>query len=132
MTEPRGLIGLGLAGQLAKRLGVPSRTGDSNLAGGNGFANAIAIGQFQFYVRANSQTSARTYIMTSVAEVGSEYQIFNIGGLTGGTTADIYPPSGGTFNVNGGATATMTQIATGKGIMLVAITASTFDAFLTA
>ncbi len=132
MVEPRGLIGVGMSGQLAKRLGVPSRATDANLAGGNGYAAATAVGQFQFYVRANAQTSARTYIMTSVAEIGSEYQVFNIGGLTGGTTVDLYPPAGGTFNVNGGATATMTQIATGKGIMLVAITASTFDAFLTA
>jgi hypothetical protein len=130
MPVPRYLIGLGMPAQLAKRLGLPAGAGDANTAGGNGYAAATAIGQFQFYVRANSQTSARTYIMTSVAEPGSEYSIFNIGGLTGGTTADIYPPSGGTFNVNGGATATMTQIATGKGIFLVAITASTFDAFL--
>ena len=130
MTNPRGLIGLGMPAQLAKRIGFASGSDASNLAGGNGYSAAVAVGQFQFYVRANSQTSARTYIMTSVAEVGSEYRIFNIGGLTGGTTTDLYPPSGGTFNVNGGATATMTQIATGKGLFLIAITASTFDAFL--
>jgi hypothetical protein len=121
-----------LAGQLAKRLGIPSRATDANLAGGNGFAAATAIGQFQFYVRANSQTAARTYTMPTNAEVGSEYIVFNIGGLTGGTTADIYPPAGGMFNIGNTATATMTQIATGKGLMLIAITASTFDAFLTA
>ena len=130
MTSPRGLIGLGLPAQLAKRLGIGSGTTDANLNGGANFAGATAIGQFQFYVRANAQTSLNVYQMPTNAEVGSEYAIFNIGGLTGGVTANVYPPAGGTFNVNGGATATLTAIATGKGIFLVAVTASTYDAFL--
>lgn len=128
MTSPRGLIGLGLAAQLAKRLGLASATGDANLNGGAAFATAVAIGQFQFYVRANAQNGAFVYQMPSNAEQGSEFMIFNIGA----TGAAVYPPTGGTFNVNAGATATLSAIATGKGIMLVAVTASTFDAFLTA
>jgi hypothetical protein len=128
MTEPRGLIGVGLAAQLAKRLGVPARATDANLNGGAAFASATAIGQFQFYVRANAQAGANVYILTSVAEVGSEYQIFNIGSVAG----SIYPPVGGTVNVNAGATATLVAVATGKGIFLVAVSASTYDAFLTA
>jgi hypothetical protein len=132
MTNPRGLIGLGLPGQLAKRLGIPSGTGDANLNGGAAFASAVAIGQFQFYVRANAQNAAYIYQMPNNGEIGSEYMIFNIGA----TGAAVYPPtiSGGTgtFNVNAGATATLSAIATGKGIFLVCITASTYDAFLTA
>lgn len=132
MTEPRGLIGLGLPGQLAKRLGIAARTTDANLNGGAAFASATAIGQFQFYVRANAQAGANVFQMPNNAEVGSEFQIFN----TGSVAANVYPPtiSGGTgvFNVNAGATATLTAVATGKGIMLIAVTASTYDAFLTA
>lgn len=132
MVEPRGLIGVGMAGQLAKRLGIPSRSTDANLNGGAAFASAAAIGQFQFYVRGNAQNAAYIYQMPNNAEVGSEYSFFNIGA----TGAAIYPPtiSGGTgtFNVNGGATATLTAVATGKGCFLVAVTASTFDVLLSA
>jgi hypothetical protein len=130
MVEPRGLIGVGMASQLAKRLGIPARSTDANLNGGANFAAAAAIGQFQFYVRANAAASANFFIMPNNAEVGSEFQIFNIG--AGAATCLLYPPAGGTFNVNAGATATQTVIATGKGIFLIAITATTFDAFLTA
>jgi hypothetical protein len=130
MVSPRGLIGLGMATQLAKRLGIASGTADANLNGGASFAAATAIGQFQFYVRANAQSSANVFQMPNTAEIGSEYTIFNTGSVAG----SIYPPTitGGTgvFNVNGGATATLTSIATGKGVFLVAVTASTFDAFL--
>jgi|SRR5580704_1227938 hypothetical protein len=129
MVEPRGLIGVGMPSQLAKRLGIPARTTDSNLNGiGTTFAGAAAIGQFQFYVRANAQSTAIGYVMPNNAEVGSDYMIFN----TGAVTAEIWPPSGGTFNVAAGATATGTSLAVGKGMFLIAVTASTFDAFLTA
>lgn len=130
MTSPRGLMGFGLAAQLAKRLGVASATGDANLNGGAAFSSATAIGQFQFYVRANAQSSANIYQMPNSAEVGSEYTIFNTGSVAG----SLYPPTitggTGTFNVNAGATATLTSIATGKGVFLVAVTASTFDVLL--
>lgn len=130
MTSPRGLMGFGLAAQLAKRLGIASATGDANLNGGAAFSSATAIGQFQFYIRANAQSSANVYIMPNSAEVGSEYTIFNTGSVAG----SLYPPTitggTGTFNVNAGATATLTSIATGKGVFLVAVTASTFDVLL--
>lgn len=136
MVNPRGLIGLGMAAQLAKRLGTPSGTGDSNLNGGANLAGATAIGQFQFYVRANAQTSLNVYQLPNNAEVGSEYTVFNIGGITGGVTANVYPPTitggTGTINVAGGATATLTAVVSGKSAFFVAVTASTFDAFLTA
>ena len=132
MVEPRGLIGVGMPAQLAKRLGVPARTTDSNLVGGAAFSSAAAIGQFQFYVRANTANAAYLYQLPNNAEVGSEFTIFNIGT----TGAGVYPPtiSGGTGTVNvaAGATATLVAVATGKGITLIAITASTYDAFLTA
>jgi hypothetical protein len=132
MTYPRGLMGLGLAAQLAKRLGLDSSAGGANLNGGAAFATAAAIGQFQFYVRANAQTGAATYQLPPNAEIGSEYTIFNLGGITGGVTANVYPPVGGTINVAAGATATLTAIVSGKSAFFVAVTASTFDAFLTA
>jgi hypothetical protein len=132
MVNPRGLIGVGMAAQLAKRLGLPADTASANTNGGAAFSSATAIGQFQFYVRANAQNALYIYQMPNNAEVGSEYVIFNIGA----TGAAVYPPtiSGGTgtFNINAGATATLTAIATGKGMFLIAVTASTFDAFLTA
>jgi hypothetical protein len=132
MVEPRGLIGVGMPGQLAKRLGIPSRATDANLNGGAAFSSAAAIGQFQFYVRANAQASANVYQMPNNAEIGSEYTIFNTGSVAG----SVYPPTitggTGTFNVNAGATATLISVATGKGVFVVAVTASTYDAFLTA
>lgn len=130
MTGPGQLMLLGLPGQLAKRLGVAAGTRESNLNGGAAFASAQAIGQFQFYVRANAQTSLNVYQLPSNAEIGSQYVIFNIGGITGGVTCNVYPPVGGTFNLNAGATATLTAIVSGKGAFFIAVTASTFDAFL--
>ena len=130
MTGPGALMQTGLPAQQAKRLGLASGTRESSLNGGAAFASAQAIGQFQFYVRANAQTSLNVYQLPSNAEIGSQYIVFNIGGITGGVTANVYPPTSGTINVNGGATATLTAIVSGKGAYFVAVTASTFDAFL--
>lgn len=127
MTYPRGLMGLGLAAQLAKRLGLDSSAGGANLNGGAAFSTAQAIGQFQFYVRANGASGANNFILPNNAEIGSEYTIFNIGVTA---TVNVYPPSGGTINVAAGATGTLTAIATGKGAFFIAVTATTFDAFL--
>jgi hypothetical protein len=136
MATPSALARMGLPAQQAKRLGIDAGVGSSALNGGAAFSSAKAIGQFAIYVRANAQSGANVYQMPSNAEIGTEYMIFNIGGITGGVTANVYPPtiSGGTgtFNVNAGATATLTAIASGKGIFLVCVTASTFDAFLSA
>jgi|SRR5580704_7313872 hypothetical protein len=133
MTAPGYLMRLGMPSQQAKRLGVDSGGGGANLNGGAAFASATAIGQFAIYVRANAQTGANVYQMPNNAEIGTEFMIFNIGGTTGGVTANVYPPTGGTFNIgSASATSTLTTVATGKGIFLVAITASTFDVFLSA
>lgn len=130
MVEPRGLIGLGLAGQLAKRLGIPSRSTDSAVtAAGTTQATAAAIGQFQFYVRATpTATSAVGLILPSNAEVGSEYTVFNL--VT--ATLIVWPPSGGQMFVAAGLTATGTSVSTGKAATFLAITATSFDAFLSA
>lgn len=128
MVEPRGLIGVGMPAQQAKRLGLPSRAADANLNGGANLAAAGAIGQFQFYVRANAQNAAHVYQLPSNAEVGSEYTIVNVGAATG---ALLYPPTSGVIN-NITATGTAIAIATGKSAFLVCITASTFDSILSA
>jgi hypothetical protein len=130
MVEPRGLIGVGMPAQQAKRLGLPSRTTDSNLNGGAAYSSATAIGQFQFYVRANPIGSNNNFILPNNAEVGSEYTIFNAG--PGTAAANVYPPAGGQLNVAAGATGTLTAIVTGKGAFFIAVTASTFDALLSA
>jgi hypothetical protein len=134
MTSPRGLMGVGMPAQQAKRIGFPTGAVESASNGGAAFASATAIGQFQFYVRANAQSSLNNYILPNNAEIGSEYVIFNIGGVTGGVTANIYPPSGGAAYVGGvaGATATLVAIVSGKSATFIAITASTFDALLSA
>jgi hypothetical protein len=130
MTNPRGLMGVGMPAQQAKRVGLDSGAAASNLNGGAAFASATAIGQFQFYVRANAQTSLNVYQLPNNAEIGSEYTVFNIGGITGGVTCNVYPPAGGTINVAAGATATLTAVVTGKANFFIAITASTFDVML--
>ena len=130
MPIPRYLIGVGMPSQLAKRLGFPSDASSSNLNGGAAFASATAIGQFQFYVRANAQTSLNVYQLPNNAEPGSEYTIYNIGGVSGGVTANVYPPVNGVIYVSAGATATLAAVVTGKSMFFVCITASTFDAFL--
>lgn len=132
MSTPSALMRLGLPAQQAKRLGLDAGVSSSTLSGGAAFASAQAIGQFALYVRANPQSGANIYQMPNNAEVGTEYLIYNIGGVTGGVTGQVYPPTGGTFNVNLGATATGTFIATGKGVFIVAVTATTFDVFLSA
>ena len=130
MTAPGYLMHLGMPAQQAKRLGIDSGGAAALVNGGASFSAAQALSQFQIYVRANAQSSANIYQMPNNAEIGTEYAIFNIGGITGGVTANVYPPTGGTFNVNAGATATLTAIASGKGIFLVAVSATTFDVFL--
>lgn len=130
---PRYLIGLGLPAGLAQRLGLDVK-GNNPVAGGANLAGAAAIGQFAFYVRANAQTSLNVYQLPNNAEPGSQYYVYNIGGITGGVTANIYPPTitggTGTINVAAGATATLQAIVSGKGAIFIAVTASTFDVML--
>jgi hypothetical protein len=130
MVEPRGLIGVGMPAQQAKRIGMPSRSTDSNLAAaGTTQATAAAIGQFQFYVRGiPTATSAVGLILPSNAEVGSDYIVFN----TVTATLIIWPPANGQIFVAAGLTATGTSVSTGKSATFIAITASTFDTFLSA
>ena len=130
MPIPRYLIGVGMPAQQAKRLGFPTDTASSNLNGGAAFASAAAIGQFQFYVRANAQSGANIYQLPNNAEIGSEYIVYNFGGISAGVTCNVYPPVGGTINVAAGATATLTAVVTGKATFFIAVTASTFDTFL--
>jgi hypothetical protein len=134
MALPRYLIGVGMPAQLAKRVGFPTDAASANSNGGAAFASATAIGQFQFYVRANAQSSLNVYVLPSNAEPGSEYIVMNLGGVTGGVTANVYPPAGGQAYVGGvaGATATLVAIVSGKAATFIAITASTFDAILSA
>ena len=129
MVNPRGLIGLGMPAQQAKRLGIPSSTAEANVnAAGTTQATAQAIGQFQFYVRSiGITTSAIGLILPSNAEIGSEYIVVNTT-----TSCVVWPPVNGQLLVANGLTATGTSIATGKGALFIAITASTFDTFLTA
>jgi hypothetical protein len=129
MVNPRGLIGLGMPAQLAKRIGVPSSTGEANLsAAGTTQATAQAIGQFQFYVRSiGITTSAIGLILPTNAEIGSEYIVVNTT-----TSCVVWPPVNGQLLISGGVTATGVSIAVGKGALFIAITASTFDTFLTA
>jgi len=119
-----------MAAQLAKRIGIPSRATDAAVTPtGTTQATAAAIGQFQFYVRASpTATSAVGVILPSNAEVGSEYTVFNL--VT--ATLIVWPPSGGQVFVVAGITATGTSVSTGKAATFLAITASTFDAFLSA
>ena len=127
MTAPRGLMGVGMPAQLAKRLGIPSGNGDATLSGtGTTQATAAAIGQFQFYVRGvGTATSAVGYILPSNAEVGSEYKVMN-------TTATmvIWPPVGGQLLIPGGLTATGISLSVGKGGAFIAVSSSLFDTYL--
>jgi hypothetical protein len=133
MATPSALMRLGLPAQQAKRLGIDMGSGSSLLAGGAAYATATAIGQFAIYVRANAQSGANVYQMPSNAEIGTEYVFYNLGGITGGVTANLYPPAGGTFNIGStSATSTLTAVTSGKGLFLIAITASTFDVLLSA
>lgn len=93
---------------------------------GTSQATAQAIGQFQFYVRAQAGgASAYGLIMSSVCEVGSEYNVI----CETSTTIVLWPPSGGQFLSTSitGTTATGVSLAIGRGAFLMAVTASTFD-----
>ena len=125
MVNSRGLMTFGLPAQAAKRLGLDPTTVN---AAGTTQATAQAIGQFQFYVRSvGITTSAVGLILTSVAEVGSEYMVVNTT-----TSCVVWPPVNGQLLISGGLTATGVSIAVGKGAIFLAVTASTFDTFLTA
>jgi hypothetical protein len=118
----------GLPAQAAKRLGL-----DPTVVTGAGTsqATAQAIGQFQFFVRAVAGgASAYGYIMTSVAEVGSEYTVV----CESSTTVILWPPSGGQFISTSivGATATGVSLAIGRGAFVLAVTATTFDVLISA
>lgn len=125
MVSSRGLMTFGLPAQAAKRLGIDPATVTGN---GTTQATATAIGQFQFYIRgsAGTATTSLGFIMTSVAEVGSEYTFVNVST----NTVVLWPPVGGQFNINAGATATGLSLALAKGVFLYAVTATTFDVLL--
>ena len=122
MTNSRGLMGVGMPAQQAKRLGLDPTTVTGN---GTTQATATAIGQFQFYVRGSAGTATTSigFVMTSVAEVGSEYLFLNVST----NTVVLWPPVGGQFLVNAGATATGFSLALGKGALMLAVTATSFD-----
>lgn len=123
MSNSRGLMTFGLPAQAAKRLGLDPTTVN---AAGTSQATAQAIGQFQFYVRSvGVATSAVGLILSSVAEVGSEYFVMN-------TTATcvVWPPVGGQLLIRGGLTATGVSISVGNGGFFYAVTATTFDCIL--
>lgn len=126
MSNSRGLMSFGLPAQAAKRLGLDPTTVTGT---GTTQATAQAIGQFQFYVRANAGgASAYGYIMSSIAEVGSEYVVNCISS----TTVILWPPVGGLFLSTSitGATATGVSLALGRGAIVLAVTASTFDVLI--
>jgi len=119
-------MGVGMPAQQAKRLGLDPTT---VTGAGTTQATAQAIGQFQLYVRANAGgTSAYGYIVSSVAEVGSEYIVNCISS----TTVVLWPPVGGQFLSTSivGATATGVSLAIGRGAIVLAVTASTFDVLI--
>lgn len=123
MANSRGLMTFGLPAQAAKRLGLDPTSVN---AAGTSQATAQAIGQFQFYVRSvGTATTGVGLILSSVAEVGSEYFVMN-------TTATcvVWPPVGGQLLIRGGLTATGVSISVGNGGYFYAVTASTFDAIL--
>jgi hypothetical protein len=124
MANSRGLMTFGLPAQAAKRLGLDPT---AVTPAGTTQATAQAIGQFQFYVRASPvTTSAVGLILSSVAEVGSDYVVVNA--LT--ATLIVWPPVNGQLLISGGLTATGVSIASGKGGTFLAVTASTFDTLL--
>lgn len=85
-------------------------------------AGAAAIGDLQFYVRANAQSAQYAFVMPATAQVGNRYEIFNVGAVT----MVVWPPSGGQVNT----TATGLSVAALKGITFLCVTATTFDAML--
>jgi hypothetical protein len=101
--------------------------GPVSIAGvGTTQAGAAAITGLQFYVRANAQSGQYALVMTASALVGNRYEIFN----SGAVTMVVWPATGGQFNINPSATATGVSVVAGKGIALMTVTASTFDALL--
>lgn len=125
MTNPRGLMGVGMPAQQAKRLGLDPTSVN---AAGTTQATAQAIGQFAFYVRSvGTATTGVGLILPSVAEIGSEYLVVN-------TTATcvIWPPVGGQLMIKGGLTATGVSLSVGNGGCFIAVTSSLFDTFLAA
>jgi hypothetical protein len=123
MPGTKYLMGVGMPAQQAKRLGLDPTSVN---AAGTTQATAQAIGQFQFYVRSIGVTTTGVgLILSSVAEVGSEYFVMN-------TTATcvVWPPVGGQLLIRGGLTATGVSISVGNGGFFYAVTASTFDCIL--
>lgn len=122
MTNPRGLMGIGMPAQQAKRLGLDPT---STTAAGTTQATAQAIGQFNFYVRGLGTSSNYGFTLSSVAELGSEYLVVAVT-----ATVVVWPPVGGQMLISGGLTATGISLAIGKSAAFLTVTATTFDAFL--
>lgn len=95
---------------------------------GTSQAGAAAITNLQFYVRANATAGQIGYIMTSVAVTGNNYKVVNIGSAT----AVVWPPVGGQFLSTSvvGVTATGVSLGVGRGAIILAVTASTFDVLI--
>lgn len=121
MSTVQDLMGLGMPGPLANRLGNTPTT----IAGTGTAAVGAALVQSGL-TNATTSSGQTAFIFNSAASLGRPFFFFN----SSATTALVYPPSGGNFN--GGSADASFSVAQNKLAIFIRISTNAWASILTA
>lgn len=121
MSTVADLMGLGMAGPLAGRLGNTPAT-----QAGAGTTNTGATSIQTSVTNATTASSQTAFIFNSGASLGRPFYFFN----SSATTALVYPPVGGNFN--GGSTDASFSVAQNKMCIFIRLSTNNWCTNLTA
>ena len=121
MSTVQDLMGLGMPGPLANRLGnTPTAVTGTGTA-------AVGAAQIQTAVTILTTASSQTAcILPSAASLGRPFYVF----CTTATTGLVYPPTGGNFN--NGTTDASFSVAQNKTAIFIRLTSTIWSVVLTA
>ncbi len=121
MSTTQDLMGLGMPGPLASRLGNTPVT-----QAGTGTTNTGATLIQGPLTNATTAGGATAFILPAGASLGRQFMFFN----SSATTALVFPPVGGNFN--GGSTDASFSVAQNKFVFFVRLSANNWVSNLTA
>lgn len=121
MATTQDLMGLGLPGPLANRLGFSPLT-----QAGATTANTTATLIQGHLTNATTASSQTAFIFNSLAALGQPFYFFN----SSATTALVFPPVGGNFN--GGSTDASFSVAQNKLAVFIRLSTNNWASILTA
>jgi hypothetical protein len=121
-SSAKTLMGLGMPGQLARRIGAnvvdKSGVGTAQVGG-----TALSVGEYTLLTTASGQTA---FVLPADAALGDEVPVYN----TTSTAALVFPPTSGT--INGGSADASVSLAQNKVACFKKISATNWASGLTA